>query len=136
MRLLLDTHTLYWYIEGAPQIKATTQKLIQDVSNEILLSPVSYWEIAIKVSLGKWKLNRSYLDFIDLALNQYGFEVLAILPPTRRRWSSCRSTTETRSIGCWWLRHWSKRSPSSATTRHWMPTVSHGSGSNEYGNRH
>ncbi len=80
MRLLLDTHTLYWYIEGAPQIKATTQKLIQDVSNEILLSPVSYWEIAIKVSLGKWKLNRSYLDFIDLALNQYGFEVLAILP--------------------------------------------------------
>jgi Uncharacterized protein conserved in bacteria, COG3744 len=80
VRLLLDTHTLYWYIEGAPQIKATTQKLIQDVSNEILLSPVSYWEIAIKVSLGKWKLNRSYLDFIDLALNQYGFEVLAILP--------------------------------------------------------
>ena len=80
MRLLLDTHTLYWYIEGAPQIKATTQKLIQDVSNEILLSPVSYWEIAIKVSLGKWKLNRSYLDFIALALNQYGFEVLAILP--------------------------------------------------------
>jgi PIN domain nuclease of toxin-antitoxin system len=80
VRLLLDTHTLYWYIEGAPQIKATTQKLIQDVSNEILLSPVSYWEIAIKASLGKWKLNRSYLDFIDLALNQYGFEVLAILP--------------------------------------------------------
>jgi PIN domain nuclease of toxin-antitoxin system len=80
VRLLLDTHTLYWYIEGAPQIKATTQKLIQDVSNKILLSPVSYWEIAIKVSLGRWKLNRSYLDFIDLALNQYGFEVLAILP--------------------------------------------------------
>lgn len=132
MRLLLDTHTLYWYIEGAPQLKATTQKLIQDVSNEILLSPVSYWEIAIKVSLGKWKLNRSYLDFIALALNQYGFEVLAILP------------THTAAVvelpfhprDPFWLRHWSKRSPSSATTRHWMPTVSHGSGSNEYGNRH
>lgn len=80
MRLLLDTHTLYWYIEGDPQLKPTAQKLIQDVSNEILLSPASYWEIAIKVSLGKWKLNRSYADFINLALNQYGFEVLAILP--------------------------------------------------------
>lgn len=80
MRLLLDTHAMYWYIEGDPQLKATAQKLIQDVSNEILISPASYWEIAIKVSLGKWKLNRSYEDFINLALNQYGFDVLAILP--------------------------------------------------------
>lgn len=80
MRLLLDTHAMYWYIEGDAQLMATAQKLIQDVSNEILISPASYWEIAIKVSLGKWKLNRSYQDFIDLALNQYGFEVLAILP--------------------------------------------------------
>lgn len=70
MRLLLDTHAMYWYIEGDPQLKVTAQKLIQDVSNEILISPASYWEIAIKVSLGKWKLNRIYKDFIDLALNQ------------------------------------------------------------------
>lgn len=80
MRLLLDTHALYWYIEGDPQLSATAGTLIQDASNEILVSPASYWEIAIKVSLGKWKLNRPYEDFIDIALKRYGFQVLPILP--------------------------------------------------------
>ena len=80
MRVLLDTHAMYWYIEGDPQLSATARLLIQDASNEILISPASYWEIAIKISIGKWKLNRPYEEFIDLALNTYGFVVLPILP--------------------------------------------------------
>lgn len=51
MRLLLDTHAMYWYLEGSPELSATAQRLIQDASNDILLSPASYWEIAIKISL-------------------------------------------------------------------------------------
>jgi PIN domain nuclease of toxin-antitoxin system len=80
VRLLLDTHAMYWYIEGDPQLSATARTLIQDASNEILLSPASYWEIAIKVSLGKWMLNRTYEEFIDIAFNVYGFQVMPILP--------------------------------------------------------
>jgi PIN domain nuclease of toxin-antitoxin system len=80
VRLLLDTHTLFWYIDGSPQLTATAQRLIQDAKNDILISPASYWEIAIKISLGKWQLNRAYDVFIDIALNQYGFRVLPILP--------------------------------------------------------
>lgn len=57
MRALLDTHAMYWYIEGGPNLSAAAQTLIQDKSNEVLVSPASYWEIAIKISLGKWKLN-------------------------------------------------------------------------------
>jgi PIN domain nuclease of toxin-antitoxin system len=37
-----------------------------DTTHEVLISPASYWEIAIKVSLGKWALNRPYEEFIDL----------------------------------------------------------------------
>lgn len=80
MRLLLDTHTMYWYIEDDPQLSAKARTLIQDASNEILISPASYWEIAIKVSIGKWKLNRPYEEFIDIGLTKYGFQVLPILP--------------------------------------------------------
>ena len=58
MRLLLDTYAMYWYIEGDPQLSAVAQTLIQDAANEIPISPASYWEIAIKVSIGKWILNR------------------------------------------------------------------------------
>jgi PIN domain nuclease of toxin-antitoxin system len=80
VRFLLDTHAMYWYIEGAPQLSATAQTLIQDASNEVLISPASYWEIAIKICNGKWQLNRPYEQFIDLGLNQYGFQILPILP--------------------------------------------------------
>ena len=80
MRVLLDTHTMYWYIEGDPQLSATARTLIQEASNEVLISPSSYWEIAIKVSLGKWQLNRPYEDFMDIGLKQYGFLILPILP--------------------------------------------------------
>jgi PIN domain nuclease of toxin-antitoxin system len=65
VRLLLDTHSLYWYVEGDPRLSAKACALVQDAANEILLSPVSFWEIAIKVSLGKWQLNRPYEDFIS-----------------------------------------------------------------------
>ena len=80
MRLLLDTHAMYWYIEGDPKLSVTAQTLIQDATNEVLISPASYWEIAIKVSIGKWTMNRPYEEFIDLGLKQYGFQVLPILP--------------------------------------------------------
>ncbi|TVS21060.1 MAG: type II toxin-antitoxin system VapC family toxin [Planctomycetaceae bacterium] len=80
MRLLLDTHAMYWYIEGAPQLSPTAQVLIQDATNEVLISPASYWEIAIKISIGKWQLNQPYERFVDIALNQYGFQALPILP--------------------------------------------------------
>ncbi len=80
MRLLLDTHAMYWYIEDDPQLSPTARTLIQDASNEILISPASYWEMAIKVSIGKWRLNRPYEEFIDIALNQYGFQILPIAP--------------------------------------------------------
>jgi len=80
VRLLLDTHSMYWYIEDDPQLSGRARTLIQDASNEILVSPESYWEIAIKISIGKWRLNRPYEEFIDIGLNQYGFQVLPILP--------------------------------------------------------
>ena len=80
MRLLLDTHAMYRYIEGDTQLSGPAQALIRDASNEILIGPASYWEIAIKLSIGKWRMIRPYEEFIDLALNQYGFQILPILP--------------------------------------------------------
>jgi PIN domain nuclease of toxin-antitoxin system len=77
---LLDTHALYWYIEGASPLSTTARILIQDAANAVLISPATYWEIAIKISLGKWRLNSPYADFIDFGLKHYGFLILPILP--------------------------------------------------------
>jgi len=80
VRVLLDTHALYWYIEGASPLSTTARTLIQDAANEVLISPATYWEIAIKISLGKWRLNSPYADFIDVGLKHYGFLILPVLP--------------------------------------------------------
>jgi PIN domain nuclease of toxin-antitoxin system len=70
---------MYWYIDGDPQLSTTALALIQDASNEVLISPASYWEMALKISLGKWKLNRTYEEFLDVGFKQYGFQTLPIL---------------------------------------------------------
>ena len=54
MRLLLDTHTLLWFALTDPQLSGTAISLIIDPDNEKLVSPASYWEIAIKISIKKY----------------------------------------------------------------------------------
>ena len=80
MKLLLDTHTLYWFIEGNRQLSPQARTVVGDPANEILFSPASYWEMAIKISMGKWRLNRPYEEFLNVGLLQYGFSVLPIQP--------------------------------------------------------
>lgn len=80
MTHLLDTHTMLWYTLGDPQLSAAARTLIIDPNNEILISPGAYWEMAIKVSIGKLTLHRSYEDFMDAVTLQHGFKILPILP--------------------------------------------------------
>lgn len=47
MRILLDSHTFLWFVLRKPQLSRTADALISDPSNEILVSPATYWEIAI-----------------------------------------------------------------------------------------
>ena len=64
MRVLLDTHTFIWFIGGSANLSDTARRLIEDVGNERLLSVASLWEMSIKVSVGKLKLDLS----LDLGL--------------------------------------------------------------------
>jgi PIN domain nuclease of toxin-antitoxin system len=80
LRLLLDTHTLLWFALGDAQISPAALALINDAGNDKLVSPASYWEIAIKVSIGKLTLNQPYEDFIDRGVRQNGFDILPIEP--------------------------------------------------------
>jgi len=53
VKLLVDTHALVWFAMADAQLAANARSLIEDPANEVLVSPASYWEIAIKVYLGK-----------------------------------------------------------------------------------
>lgn len=53
MRLLLDTQVLLWFAEDSPRLKNAIAEAIEDSANEIMVSTVSLWEVAIKVRVGK-----------------------------------------------------------------------------------
>ncbi len=53
MRLLLDTHTLLWWLADDPSLSAVARRLTGRSSNNVLISAASAWEIATKVRLGK-----------------------------------------------------------------------------------
>lgn len=53
MRLLLDTHIALWATFDDERLSQKARELIVHPKNEIWVSAVSVWEIAIKSSLGK-----------------------------------------------------------------------------------
>ena len=57
MRLLLDTHVALWAIDGNPRLSAPIRALIMDETNEVAVSAVSLWEIAIKFARAKGRPN-------------------------------------------------------------------------------
>ena len=80
MRLLLDTHTLLWFALNDPQLSATAMALIMDPLNTKLVSPASYWEVALKISLKKFALSQPFEDFMRNAIDMNGFRYLHIEP--------------------------------------------------------
>jgi len=53
MRILLDTHAWLWMNAEPERLSSEALGLVQDLSNELLLSAASAWEIALKVGIGK-----------------------------------------------------------------------------------
>ena len=78
MRLLLDTHSLLWFLLADKALSQPAKQAILDPNHEKLVSPASYWEIAIKISLGKYTLHHPFEAFWSLGLNRTGFQVLPI----------------------------------------------------------
>jgi PIN domain nuclease of toxin-antitoxin system len=54
MRLLLDTHTLAWWLLNDERLSARARDLIGDPENRIFASAISAFETATKHRLGKW----------------------------------------------------------------------------------
>ena len=51
MRLLLDTHIAVWALTGSQKLSDAAAALIENSANEVVVSIVSLWEIAIKNNL-------------------------------------------------------------------------------------
>lgn len=79
MRVLLDTHALLWWFDGAPELSGRAKVIIGDLeANEVLVSAASAWEIATKARIGKLPLALTIAHRLPEALDEQGFQLLPI----------------------------------------------------------
>jgi PIN domain nuclease of toxin-antitoxin system len=65
--LMLDTHTLIWWVNGSSQLSADCKQSLGTtlgVPNSVLVSSISVWEIALLVRKGRLRLGASLDDWL------------------------------------------------------------------------
>ena len=77
MKYLLDTHTFLWFIGGNNELSQQAKGVIQKPENAMYLSIASFWEIAIKLSIGKLAIDLSF-DELKKEADNNDFRLLPI----------------------------------------------------------
>jgi PIN domain nuclease of toxin-antitoxin system len=78
VKLLLDTHSFIWFIEGNALLSATAQPLIEEPTNDVFLSVASLWEMAIKISIGKLQLREPFDQLVPQQIQLNSITLLNI----------------------------------------------------------
>ena len=78
MKLLLDTHVVLWAATAPDRLARDVRTVIEDGANEVCLSVVSAWEIAIKQSLEKLDLPEPAETWLPAVVRRTGFDVLEL----------------------------------------------------------
>ena len=124
-RLLLDTHAFLWWVSEVARLTAGARAAIADPRNDVFVSAVSGWEIAVKKAKGKLTAPDNLAAMVDtkgfthLPLTYHHAEQAAVLPMHHRdpfsvptRMSVCRGTVT------WWI-----RPPTTDSKVMWLPLV-------------
>ncbi len=78
MRLLLDTQAFLWWVDGSSRLSRKARSTIADSGSECFVSLASCWELAIKLSLGKLRLDEPLDSFVPAQLSANRFSLLEI----------------------------------------------------------
>ena len=60
MRVLIDTHTFIWFVKDSGEISSNARSLIVPPENDVFISIASIWEISIKTTIGKLRLDGGF----------------------------------------------------------------------------
>jgi PIN domain nuclease of toxin-antitoxin system len=74
--VLLDTNAFLWWCEGSPELSKKALNVM--TAEDCFVSYASFWEIAIKVSLGKLRLPGIIDRYLAAQMSLNGFEQMEI----------------------------------------------------------
>lgn len=78
MRVLLDTHAFLWWVLEDPRLSARAQSVIEAPDNDVLVSAVSAWEIAIKSADARLDLPEPAQTYVPGRIAANGFRELDV----------------------------------------------------------
>jgi PIN domain nuclease of toxin-antitoxin system len=76
--LLLDTHVFLWWLADDRRLGGKMRAAIQDPASRVLVSAVSVWEIAIKVSIGKLAWPATHSTSLGTCIQDSGLTELPV----------------------------------------------------------
>ena len=65
MKYLFDTQVMLWFLEDADALSKKARQILTNGENELFWSAASYWELTVKLSLGKLKLQKGWQAFLE-----------------------------------------------------------------------
>ncbi len=65
MNLLIDTHTLLWWLDDNPTLSVKAKTAISNAKNIVFISAAVIWEIGIKQALGKLKIPGNFKEVLE-----------------------------------------------------------------------
>ncbi len=77
-KILLDSHTLFWFIDGNSRLSDAARGAIEAIDCIVCVSAVTAWEIASKFRLGKWPRAQALANDLPGIMSTHGFEPLSL----------------------------------------------------------
>ena len=78
MRILIDSHSLIWYVDQDHLLSPTAKAAMCNSTNLLLLSAATLWEISIKAGLGKLTLSGQFQSWMNQAVAGLNLSILPI----------------------------------------------------------
>jgi PIN domain nuclease of toxin-antitoxin system len=78
MNYLLDTHCLIWAIADSKKLSKRIMNLISDANRQILVSTISFWEVSLKMSIGKMEIAGFQPEDLPEICTKIGFDILEL----------------------------------------------------------
>ncbi len=80
VKLLLDTHVFLWSLIDTAKLSANARAALHNPANDIIVSAVNFWEIAIKFALGKLDLHGVRPEGLPAEARIAGYRIVGLEP--------------------------------------------------------
>jgi PIN domain nuclease of toxin-antitoxin system len=92
MTYLLDTHYLLWSLTDTAKISRKIKDIITSPENEVAISTVSFWEVALKASIGELTLKGLAPEDLPAACTAMQFKILPLGPDESSTYHQLKGT--------------------------------------------